>query len=66
MSTMHEAKNTARSLVRLGYDGKVYKTFRGHMAKERFDHELRVLKYLEKQGCNFVPRVIEADQHGAG
>lgn len=59
---MQEAKNTARSLVRLGYDGKVYKTFRGHMAKERFDHELRVLKYLEKQGCNFVPRVIEADE----
>jgi tRNA A-37 threonylcarbamoyl transferase component Bud32 len=60
---MQEAKNTARSLVRLGYDGKVYKTFRGHMAKERFDHELRVLKYLEKQGCNFVPRVLESDEH---
>lgn len=58
---MQEAKNTARSLVRLGYDGKVYKTFRGHMAKERFDHELRVLKYLEKQGCNFVPKVVQSD-----
>jgi predicted Ser/Thr protein kinase len=58
---MQEAKNTARSLVRLGYDGRVYKTFRGHMAKERFEHELRVLNYLQKQGCGFVPRVVEAD-----
>ena len=45
---MQEAKNTARSLVRLGYDGRVYKTFRGSLAKERFEHEVRVLKYLEK------------------
>lgn len=58
---MQEAKNTARSLVRLGYDGRVHKTFKGHMAKERFEHEVRVLRYLEKQGCNFVPRVLEAD-----
>ncbi|MCA1963511.1 MAG: serine/threonine protein phosphatase [Prosthecobacter sp.] len=58
---MQEAKNTARSLVRLSYDGKVHKTFRGHLARERFEHELRVLKYLEKQGCPFVPRVLEAD-----
>lgn len=58
---MNEAKNTARALVRLGYDGRVHKTFKGHLAKERFEHEVRVLKYLEKQGCNFVPRVLEAD-----
>jgi tRNA A-37 threonylcarbamoyl transferase component Bud32 len=47
----------------MGYDGKVYKTYRGHLARERFDHELRVLKYLAKQGCNFVPRVLESDEH---
>jgi tRNA A-37 threonylcarbamoyl transferase component Bud32 len=58
---MQEAKNTARSTVRLGYDGRVHKTFRGHMAQERFEHETRVLRYLEKAGCNFVPRVLEAD-----
>lgn len=56
-----EAKNTARALVRLGYDGRVHKTFRGHMAAERFEHEVRVLRYLEKQGCPFVPKVLEAD-----
>jgi len=58
---MQEAKNTARALVRLGYDGRVHKTFRGHMAQERFEHEVRVLRYLEKQGCKFVPRVLETD-----
>ena len=58
---MNEAKNTARALVRLGYDGRVHKTFRGHQAKERFEHEVRVLKYLEKMGCTFVPRVLETD-----
>ena len=58
---MQQAKDTARATVRLGYDGRVHKTFRGHMAKERFEHEVRVLKYLEKAGCNFVPRVLETD-----
>jgi tRNA A-37 threonylcarbamoyl transferase component Bud32 len=58
---MQETKNTARATVRLGYDGRVHKTFRGHMAKERFEHEVRVLKYLEKAGCPFVPRVLETD-----
>jgi len=58
---MHEAKDTARALVRIGYDGRVHKTFRGHHAKERFENEVRVLRYLEKRGCSFVPRVLEAD-----
>jgi len=58
---MAEGKNTARATVRLGYDGRVHKTFRGHMARERFEHEVRVLRYLEKAGCNFVPRVLETD-----
>ncbi len=58
---MQETKNTARATVRLGYDGRVHKTFRGHMAKERYEHEVRVLRYLEKARCSFVPRVLEAD-----
>ena len=56
---MHEIKDTARSIVRIGYDGKVYKTFRGHDAKQRFENEVRVLRYLEERGCDFVPRVLE-------
>ncbi len=58
---MREVKNTVRALVRIGYDGKVHKIFRGHMARERFENEVRVLKYLQEKGCDFVPRVIEAD-----
>jgi len=58
---MHEMKDTARALVRIGFDGRVHKTFRGHLAKERFEHEVRVLKHLEERGCTFVPRLLEAD-----
>jgi len=58
---MHDVKNTARALVRIGYDGRVHKTFRGHMAKERFDNEVRVLRHLEARGCEFVPKLLESD-----
>ncbi len=58
---MQEMKDTARALVRIGFDGRVYKTYRGTRARERFDHELRILRHLEERGCNFVPKVIEAD-----
>lgn len=58
---MHEMKDTARALVRIGYDGRVHKTFRGHQAQERFDHEVRVLRHLEARDCTFVPRLLEVD-----
>ena len=58
---MHEMKDTARALVRIGYDGRVHKTFRGHQAQERFNHEVRVLRHLEAAGCTFVPRLLEVD-----
>jgi tRNA A-37 threonylcarbamoyl transferase component Bud32 len=58
---MHEIKDTARALVRIGYDGRVHKTFRGHLARERFDHETRVLRHLEARGCTFVPRLLEVE-----
>lgn len=58
---MHEMKDTARALVRIGYDGRVHKTFRGHQARERFSHEVRVLRHLEQAGCSFVPRLLEVD-----
>jgi len=57
---MDHIKDTARALVRIGYDGKVYKTFRGPNAEERFATEVRVLKHLERQGCSFVPRLLES------
>jgi tRNA A-37 threonylcarbamoyl transferase component Bud32 len=58
---MHEVKDTARALVRIGYDGLVHKTFRGHLAKERFENEVRVLRYLEERGCSFVPRLLTTE-----
>jgi tRNA A-37 threonylcarbamoyl transferase component Bud32 len=58
---MHEMKDTPRALVRISYDGRVHKTFRGHLAKERFEQEVRVLKHLEKAGCTFVPRLLEVE-----
>jgi tRNA A-37 threonylcarbamoyl transferase component Bud32 len=58
---MQDVKDTRRALVRIGYDGRVHKTFRGHMAKERFNHEVRVLRHLEARGCDFVPRLLEVD-----
>ncbi len=29
---------------------------------ERFDNEVRVLRHLEARGCDFVPRLLEADE----
>lgn len=56
---MHEAKNTQRALVRIGYDGRVHKYFRGPNAAERYANEVRVLRLLEERGCSYVPRLLE-------
>ncbi len=58
---MHEVKDTLRAMVRISYDGRVYKTFRGPKAQERFTNEVRVLRYLEERKCPFVPRLLEED-----
>lgn len=58
---MNQVKDTARATVRLGYDGRVHKTFRGDRATERLANEIRVLQYLEARGCPFVPRLLESD-----
>ena len=58
---MLQVKDTLRSTVRLSYEDKVYKTFRGPKAEERFCNEVKVLRHLEARGCPFVPRLLEAD-----
>jgi predicted Ser/Thr protein kinase len=58
---MEQVKDTRRAVVRIGYDGRVYKTFRGHQARERFENETLVLRHLQQRQCPFVPRLIEAD-----
>ena len=58
---MREEKNTQRSLVSIGFDGRVHKIFRGPKAEERFSTEVKVLEFLERRGCEFVPRLLESD-----
>lgn len=58
---MEKVKDTARAIVRLGFDGRVHKTFRGPQARERFENEVRVLRHLEREGCSFVPLLLDAD-----
>ena len=58
---MLKVKDTLRSTVNLTFDGRVVKAYHGPNARERLENEVRVLRYLEKRGCNFVPRLLEAD-----
>jgi len=58
---MLTVKDTLRATVRLSFDGRVFKTYHGPKAKERFENETRILKFLEARGCPFVPRLLEAD-----
>ena len=57
---MNDLKDSPRALVRVTWDGLVHKTFRGKDAEERFANEIRVLRYLEKRGCPFVPVLRES------
>ena len=57
---MQQVKDTLRATVRIGYDGRVHKTFRGPKAEERFANEVRVLRHLEARGCPFVPTLLES------
>jgi predicted Ser/Thr protein kinase len=59
---MAVVKDTLRATVRVGYDGFVYKTFRGPAASERFANEVRVLRYLEARSCPFTPRLVDSEE----
>ncbi len=58
---MPVVKDTLRATVRVGYDGRVTKIFRGPKADERFANEVKVLRHLEARGCPFVPKLLEAE-----
>ncbi len=47
---MKIAKDGIRSIVKVGYDGRVHKTFRGTDRDIRFANEVKVLKALEERG----------------
>jgi tRNA A-37 threonylcarbamoyl transferase component Bud32 len=55
-------KDTLRATVRLTFDGRVMKEYRGPKAEERFDNEVKVLRFLESRNCPFVPQLLEADK----
>ena len=59
---MLKVKDTLRATVNLTFDGRVIKVYHGPKAQERFDNEVKVLRLLEARGCNFVPRLLEADR----
>jgi tRNA A-37 threonylcarbamoyl transferase component Bud32 len=59
---MLKVKDTLRATVNLAFDGRVIKVYHGSNAPERFANEVRVLQHLEAHGCNFVPRLLEADK----
>ena len=58
---MLKLKETLRATVRMSFDGRVFKTYHGPDAQTRFDNEVRVLRFLEGRGCEFVPRLLEVD-----
>lgn len=58
---MRQQKDTQRSTVSIGFDGRVHKVFRGPDAETRFATEVRVLRFLEAAGCPFVPRLLDSD-----
>ena len=58
---MLQVKDTLRATVNLTFDGRVIKVYHGPNAEERFNNEVRVLRHLEAHGCNFVPKLLEAD-----
>jgi hypothetical protein len=59
---MLKVKDTLRATVNLSFDGRVFKAYHGADAAKRFTNEVRVLRHLEARGCNFVPRLLEADE----
>jgi hypothetical protein len=58
---MLKVKDTLRATVQVSFDGRVFKTYHGPDAQERFDREVMVLRFLESRRCGFVPRLLEAD-----
>jgi hypothetical protein len=58
---MLKVKDTLRATVQVSFDGRVFKTYHGRDAQERFDREVMVLRFLESRQCGFVPRLLDAD-----
>lgn len=58
---MLQVKDTLRATVQVSFDGRVFKTYHGPDAQERYNKEVLILRHLETRQCGFVPRLLEAD-----
>ena len=58
---MQEKKNTPYARVQIAYDGSVSKWFLGPQAEARYANEVRVLEYLKKKVCPFVPHLLHKE-----
>lgn len=58
---MLKVKDTVRSTVNVTFDGRVIKVYHGTNARERFENETKILKFLEERKCPFVPRLLSSD-----
>ena len=56
---MRELKDGIRAEVRLDWNNRVHKRFRGTDADKRYAREVEVLRVLEERGCPNVPRLLE-------
>ena len=56
---MRELKDGIRSKVKLDFQGRVHKWFRGTDADKRYANEVAVLKALQERECPYVPQLLE-------
>ncbi|MCC6510321.1 MAG: serine/threonine protein phosphatase [Pirellulaceae bacterium] len=59
---MLKLKDTERSQVCMTFDGSVVKRYRGHLARQRMENDIRVLEHLKRVACPFVPRLLSFDR----
>ncbi|MFY7816866.1 MAG: serine/threonine protein phosphatase [Akkermansiaceae bacterium] len=56
---MRDLKDGIRAHVRIDWNGRVHKRFRGTDADKRYANEVAVLKTLEQRGCPYTPQLLE-------
>lgn len=56
---MRNLKDGIRAHVRIDWNGRVHKRFRGTDADKRYANEVAVLKVLEQRGCAYTPHLLE-------
>jgi hypothetical protein len=56
---MRDIKDSKSCVLRIGFDGKVHKHYRGPLAERRFDNEVAILRHLQEKECPYVPQLLE-------